>query len=421
VVSDQASASPPRSVAPAVVGRNAWTLLATAAFAQVTISVAEMGVPTIAPFLKDGLGLSAAGVGLLVACVNLGRIFGSLPAGRVVDRIGEYPVMLVGGCGVAVFFALASLGRSALVVGIALALAGVFAGSATPAGAKLVLVAFPAGRRGLPMGIRQSAVPFGTLVAAATLPALADATSWHTALMAGGAAPLLGSALVWLLMRRSSATAVGREPGAAHGLHLRSVARDRSVAYAAAWGAVFVGGQYAVVSYLILDLTTERHTSLGHASLALVVASAGGVLGRIGWGVVSDVLFGGRSKPAMLGLTIAGTLSALGLMLMPRHPPLSLVLVAALASGLSLVGWQGVWMGLLSELAPRGAAGTTMGYGLTFVNVTIVAWPPIFGAVADATGGFRSAWALLAVTTALSALLIAGIREPDQALAAAST
>jgi MFS family permease len=395
-------------------------LLATAAFAQVTISVAEMGVPTIAPFLKEGLGLSAAGVGVLVACVNLGRIFGSLPAGRLVDRVGEYPVMLVGGCGVAVFFAVASFGRTAWTVGAALALAGVFAGSATPAGAKLVLTSFPAGHRGLPMGIRQSAVPLGTLVAAASLPAIANATSWHAALAIGGAAPLLGSVLVWLLMRGSPASASGWELEQPRGRELRAVARDRSVACAAAWGAIFVGGQYAVVSYLILDLTTERHTSLGHASLALVVASAGGVLGRIGWGVVSDSVFGGRRKPPIVALTVAGTLSAFALVVMPTRPSLWVVLTAALAAGVSLLGWQGVWMGLLSELAPPGSAGTTMGYGLTFVNVTIVAWPPIFGAVADLTGGFRSAWALLAATTALSVLLIPGIQEripdPQQAI-----
>ncbi len=388
----------------------AWRLLAAAVLAQATISVAEMGVPTIAPFLKEGLGLSATGVGLLVASVNLGRVFGSLPAGRAVDAIGDYAVMLAGGVGVAVFFGLASLSRSPWSVGVFLMFAGVFAGSASPAGAKLVHAAFPATRRGLPMGIRQSAIPFGALIAAIMLPAIAHAAGWNWALAAGGAVPLLG--VLWVrLARRSSDDEKRDNETPARQLSIREMATNRSVALATGWAMIIVGGQYAIVTYLILDLTTEVDVSLGRASAALAVASVGGVVGRIAWGLVSDHLFGGRRKPPLMLVTVVGALAATLLALIPDRPSLLFLLLVALIAGASLFGWQGVWVGLISELAPARLAGTTVGYCLTFVNLSIVVWPPLLGAVADAFGSYRASWALLAVAVGGSALLIPWIVE----------
>lgn len=388
----------------------AWRLLTAAVLAQATISVAEMGVPTMAPFLKEGLGLSAAGVGLLVACVNLGRIFGSLPAGRMVDGVGDYAVMLAGGTGVALFFGLAALSHSPWTVGAFLILAGVFAGSASPAGAKLVHGAFPAARRGMPMGIRQSAVPLGTLVAALMLPVIADRAGWNWALAVGGAVPLLGVLGVRVARRKSDGIASDETP-APRRLSVREIGQNRNVALATGWAMLIVGGQYAIVSYLILDLTSEVDVSLRRASLALATASFGGIVGRIAWGLVSDHVFGGRRKPPLVLMTLVGALAALLLVSVPDRPPLLFLLFVALIAGASLFGWQGVWVSLVSELAPAGTAGTTVGYCLTFVNVAIVGWPPLFGAVADAFGSYRASWLLLALAVAGSALLIPGIVE----------
>jgi MFS family permease len=392
--------------------RQAWALVASAVWAQVTISVAEMGVPTIAPYLKETFNLSLAGVGLLVASINLGRVVGSIPAGRAVDRVGESTVMIAGGLGVAVFFALGALAPTAVSLAAALVLAGVFAGSATPAGAKLVLGAFPPEQRGLPMGIRQSAVPAGTLIAALLLPLIATRLSVHWALAVGGVAPLAGSLGVYLLARRlADPTAVRADPDVRR-LPLRTLARDRNVVLATAWGVVFVGGQYALVSYLILDLTSESHRGLGFAALMLALASAGGVIGRVAWGMLSDRVWRGRRKPPLLALTLAGTLSAVTLALLPAAPVGVLVVAASAMAGLTMLSWQGVWMSLMSEISPRDSAGTTVGFGLTFVNLAIVGWPPVFGLLAELGGGFRLPWAALAVAFAGSALLLPGMTEP---------
>jgi MFS family permease len=89
-------------------------------------------------------------------------------------------------------------------------------------------------------------------------------------------------------------------------------------------------------------------------------------------------------------------------------------------AGISLIGWQGIWASLVSELAPQHAIGTAVGYGLTFTNIAIVAWPPVLGLVADAAGSFRAAWLVLTVALALSMLALAAVEErwsPEGAIA----
>lgn len=387
----------------------AWSLLAAAVIAQATISVAEMGVPTLTPFLADGFSLSAAGAGLLVASLNFGRVIASVPAGQAVDRLGETVVIVVGGVGVAAFVALTAVAATPWQVGLGLIVAGVFAGSATPAGAKFVLTAFPPERRGLPMGIRQSAVPFGTLIAAAMLPAIAEAAGWRTALAVASVLPLIGAVVAWVMLRGDATRRIADERGSK--ASMRELMRDGNVARLAAWGVLFVGGQYALVTYLILDLTRESDQTLAVASIALAVSSIGGVIGRILWGGVSDRFYAGRRKPAMLLLSAVGTLSAVALIALPAWPRLAPVLIVSLLAGLCLVGWQGIWMSLLSEVTPPDVAGTTMGYGLMYVSISVIAWPPLLGALADLFGTFRASWAAVAAGTGIAALLIPGIHE----------
>jgi MFS family permease len=70
-----------------------------------------------------------------------------------------------------------------------------------------------------------------------------------------------------------------------------------------------------------------------------------------------------------------------------------------------------MWNALLSELAPANAVGTAIGFGLTFTNVAIVIWPPVFGWIADRSGSYRVSWLVLAAALAASGALLAGVGE----------
>ncbi|WP_187368745.1 MFS transporter [Baekduia soli] len=383
-----------------------WQLLAIAFAAQGAISFVELGVPVLAPYIKDGFGLSAFAVGIVVTSLNVGRFIGSVPAGQVADRIGERLVLVASGLGLTVFAALAAGAGYGLLL-LALALAGIFSGAATPAGSKLVLVAFPRERRGLPMGIRQAAIPLGALAASIALPLMADAWGWRLTLAIAAAIPLVGTAAA---IAARTPTNVPTSAAARRGT-LAEIARNRKITYAGIWALLFVGGQYALLTYLALYLEDDLGFSRTAAFTLLAVSNASGFVGRLAWGWLSDRFFDSRRRPGLIAVTVAGVLSAALLGAAPVHGAIVMASAGAALGGFCLIGWQGLWVTMVSELAPEGSSATAVGFALLFTNAGIVIWPPLLGLTADLTGSFRWSWVLLGTALLLSLWPLDAIRR----------
>ena len=128
--------------------RSPWTILGLAVGMQFGVSLIDQGVLTLTGFIKLDLGLSAFVTGLVVASFALGRIVGAYAAGVAADRLGEQRTLLVGGLATARDRARRRGCRPCRVFVPLLVLAGAAGASATPAGGRLVLLAFPKNRRG---------------------------------------------------------------------------------------------------------------------------------------------------------------------------------------------------------------------------------------------------------------------------------
>jgi MFS family permease len=131
----------------------------------------QYGLGYLLPALRaEGVSLPRAG--LLVSAPIAGTTVGLVFAGTAADRYGERWVLGVG-LAVAGAFVLGAAsahglgGRAALLVA-----GGAFASTAQATSGRLVL-RFPARRRGIAMGIRQTAQPLGVVLAALVLPQLA--------------------------------------------------------------------------------------------------------------------------------------------------------------------------------------------------------------------------------------------------------
>src|SRR5690349_18439826 len=98
-------------------------------------------MPTLTAYVKNDLGTSAAVAGLAVSVPAFGKIFGAYTAGVAADRLGERRVLVVGGFVAAALVALAAGAPPALLF-VLLFLAGFAGGAGTPAGGRLVLLAF---------------------------------------------------------------------------------------------------------------------------------------------------------------------------------------------------------------------------------------------------------------------------------------
>src|SRR5690606_29076587 len=64
--------------------------------------------------------------------------------------------------------------------------------------------------------------------------------------------------------------------------------------------AIYLIGQMALITYVPLYLKDVMGYSPYGASQALAVTQAGAMVGRVGWGVASDRLFGGRRKIVLI-------------------------------------------------------------------------------------------------------------------------
>lgn len=386
-----------------------WQLLWVAFVAQAAISLVELGIPVLAPFIKDDLQLSAFAVGIVVTSLNVGRFVGSVPAGQLADRLGERRVLIASGVGLSAFAMLGALGSYHVLL-VALICAGVFSGAATPAGSRLVLVAFPRERRGLPMGIRQAAIPLGALVASITLPLSAGIVGWRWTLAGAAVVPILGAGISAL----ARIPPPPKTPGGQQMRTLREIARTRKILYAGLWALLFVGGQYALLTYLVLYLENDLGMGRTEAFALLALSNLTGFAGRLVWGWVSDRFFGSRRRPGLELLSVIGIASTALLAAAPAGNAATLVAgIGAALGGFCLIGWQGLWVTMVSELAPEGSSGTAVGYALLFTNAGIVVWPPLLGLTADVTGSFRWSWVLLGVALVLSLVPLRAIaRHP---------
>jgi predicted MFS family arabinose efflux permease len=127
----------------------------------------------------------------------------------------------------------------------------------------------------------------------------------------------------------------------------------------------------------------------------------GGVAGRIGWGVVADRWLAPRATLATIGLAAA----ALALVLALAQPTWRIPAVALVCAllGATAIGWNGVQLAEVARVAPPGAAGAVTG-AVGFVNFGgIVLGPPLFGAIASASGSYRASFAVLALVSAITA------------------
>ncbi len=67
---------------------NRWGILALIMAAQTMANVGPLGIPAIAPLIRDSLGLSTAQAGSFLSAYYIGPSLMSLPAGAMADRWG---------------------------------------------------------------------------------------------------------------------------------------------------------------------------------------------------------------------------------------------------------------------------------------------------------------------------------------------
>ncbi len=355
-------------------------------------SLASIAYSANAPLIRATFGLSEIEVGAIASCIYLGATASSITSGRLTDSLGAGPVLAMSMIALVMGLLISAVAPVAAIFFAGLVVAGLGYGAVNPPTNVLANPADPR-RRALSMSIKQSGIPLGGIVAGLLVPAAAAATDWRWSLLI----PVVVCGVLAVVSARIgpvTSTDDERDPSAQARAGLR-------LAHAYTYGFLMAGIQVAVFIFVAVYLVDDRGFDPGGAGVSLAILLVGGLIGRPGWGWISDRLHHDRVRV----LQAAAVLSAIFLGLLPvaRDGWLAPVLVGV---GLCSVGWNGVFLAVLTEIVPPNLIGSTTGVAMLLVHLGAVLLPPIVGLVAVLTGGWTFAWMLCAAATAVSVVVL---------------
>jgi MFS family permease len=346
-------------------------VLAAGVTAQASFSAIIFGVAVMAPALRSHYGIGLEETGLALAAPSLGSLLSLVAWGHLADRIGERPVSVAGlGTAAGALAGCAALPSFPVLIALLVA-AGALGSSASAASGRAVMFWFERRRRGLALGIRQTAVPLGGLVASLAVAhlSLGEAFALLAAFCGVGAAASL-------LMRESPPPPPEEEIRSD-----RHPLRDRRMLRLLGASMLLIVGQVSATGFTVLYLHERHGLSVGVAAGILAGAQALGGALRIGAGYWSDRL-GNRAGP----LRVLSFALAAGLFLTAAVSagPAGLAAAVILAAGALGMSWNGLSFTAATELSGHAQAGAAVGVQQSALNAAAAIAPIAFSAVVAA-------------------------------------
>lgn len=346
------------------------------------------------------LRLSPATLGNAVALFFGLTALSSATLGRLVERVGVR-TSLVGTMAVScVSLAGVAAAQSVVHLALALAVGGLANGAVHPSTNKLLSAESARVPLGLSMGVKQSAPTLAGLLAGLAVPVVALTVGWRWSFVAAAIPTFL---LVFAAVR----VVAPQEPRAAH--RERGAGIDARLLVVVAVGSGCGGAAGNSLGTFLVDYGANgAGLAEGAAGLTLAFASAAGLLGRVGAGMLMDRPRGPGAVPLTIGLLVAGTV---GHLLIGTGHAGAYVVGALVAYGL---GWA--WPGLLHYAVvvghPGGAARAT-GVLMTGFATGGFLGPLVLGHVAHAVG-YPVLWLTTATLSAVGAALLWWVhRRPE--------
>jgi sugar phosphate permease len=377
-----------------------WAILAAGVVGQASFSAILLGLPSIAPQIRHGYGLTLTQVGVVLAALNFGLLVTLLPWGIVADRIGERAVLAAGLTGCAGALVLAGFTSSFAGLVAALAIAGALGGGTQSASGRAVMSWFGPEERGLALGIRQTAVPLGGAIASGVLPALTAHLSLHAAFF-GLACGCAFGAVVGTLILRTEATADEPHEEAAPPL------RNPSIWLLCVGSTFYVATQISLIAFLVLFLHDERGVSTAAAAAVLAGTEILGGIARIVVGRWSDRMRARIRPLRWIALLLTASMAASTALL---DAPLWLLVPALVAAGTLGLSWNGLSFTAAAETAGRRRSGAAIGLQQTFLSGGGIVAPIAFAAIVHAAS-WRTAFALAAVSPLLGYAVLSPLAE----------
>lgn len=398
-----------------------WLVPIAAIFVlQTTSSFLARFIPIIAPAVSEEFGWSGSSIGYLTAANSLGGLAILVGGSVLLKQIGGMRTLqlclLLGAASMAFF-----LHPSVSIALAACFVMGLSNGAANPAGSEVLQRFSPPGKRNLIFSIKQAGVPLGGVIAGLLIPAIIVLAGWRIALFLCALLVLLPTLATWRISSGLDETPTSghwhMSMPTLHSLHtlrvpLESLLSNLGLLKISIVGSLFAVSQSCWFTFTVIYLIDRLGFSLGLAGVVFAVMQAGGVIGRVALGWLSDHL-----RSATASLSVAAVVSATTTVLLglsgPDWPVWTIVILAFVA-GCSAASWNGVQIAEVARRSPPDMISETAAGSSILVNVVNMVVPTVFAAFVAFSGRYDYAFGFAGVCTLLVLVFLPRDKQTTQ-------
>jgi SHS family lactate transporter-like MFS transporter len=350
--------------------------------------------------LSQAFGVSVKEVAFAITLTLLARPFGALLFGRLADRYGRRPVLMINILCYSLIELASAFAPSLTVMLILRTLYGVAMGGMWGVAASLTFEAIPTRLRGFISGILQEGYALGYLIAAVIFGLLYPVIGWRGMFMFG-TLPVLLIPYIWYCVPESHVWGTVERKSA----NLLVVLRDH---WKLALFMILMMTAFNFLSHGTQDLyptflEVQHHFSTRTVGSIAVIYNLGAILGGVTFGSLSQ-RFGRGRMIAVAALLV--------LPLIPLWAFSSTPVMLALGAFLIQVMVQGAWGVVpvhLNELSPEGVRGTLPGLVYQTGNMIAAMNATLQAGFAQHHGGnYGLSLALVAGAAAITLAIVAG-------------
>jgi MFS family permease len=383
--------------APETVGANSLVALVITLFIQTAAVAAVLAPAAIAPAIAATMKLPVAAIGTFIAIVYLSAICAALSSGAMIQKWGAIRTSQLGLLSCAAGSLCVASGVTELPLAGAV-LIGLGYGPITPASSHILVRTTPPNRLSITFSIKQTGVPLGGVIVGLAIPPQEAAFGWSWAVLSVSIACFSMAGVAQLLrvtLDRDRGSSLDKNFGASILAPIRLVMTNRGLLALSACSFVFSGVQLSLSVNLSSYLNLDLGWSLLAAGVVLSAMQFAGMVGRIIWGAISDASLGPRKSLVVLALVMAACCAATSMF--QRDTSDVWIYIVLIVFGTSAVGWTGVYLAEVARMAPPGKVSMATGGALSFTFLGVVFWTPLFGFVANVSGGYALPYLLLCI------------------------
>lgn len=387
-----------------------WIILSIIVTSQLVLSVAGYGWGPLSPFFKKLLSLSSTQIGTISSTFYFTAAVSAFPAGIAVDLFGVKRGFLLwlGLTGVPLLI-LSFIQNSYKFLLIMVAISGLGYGMGNPVTAKGLYKWFDIKLRGTVFGIKQAAVTGGAAIAGVFFVYLSQKIGSFNAIRTISLMIIFMVVLVFFLYTDPDKKEDISDDATVKDMRLtksglKELFMDRVLLIVFIIITILGLAQGTIATFFLLYINEKLGYSLLVSGSLLTVVMVSGAAGRILWGFLSDRLFCGNRKPALILISFLAVLTVTILAFWTVTWPKWLFIPLVIGIGMTTVGWNSIVLVLVTEVCDSSKTASAVGLASTFGWIGLAMGPVAFGSLTDYFGYFH-AWISLAVFCSISFIL----------------